>query len=167
MDQIKIKYYKTSIGEMILGSYQGKLCLLDFRFRKMRKTIDDRLKRKLKAVFIEKEDELILKTIKQLHEYLHGKRKNFALPSIIVGTEFQQKVWNALMTIPYGKTASYRQIAKAIGKPKAVRAVANANGANAISIIIPCHRIIGSNGELVGYGGGLAVKECLLKLEQI
>ena len=165
MNQINIQYYKTKIGEMILGSLDDDLCLLDFRYRKMRATVDKRIKKGLNAEFIEQEDETLIKTKQQLEEYLAGDRKEFEVPIITVGTDFQQSVWEALMNVPYGTTSTYLQLAKDINNPKAVRAVANANGANAIGLIIPCHRIIGTNGELVGYGGGLAVKKRLLKLE--
>ena len=166
MNQINIQYYKTKIGEMILGSFEGKLCLSDFRYRRMRTTVDNRIKKGLNAEFIEHEDEILIKSKQQLEEYLAGDRKEFDVPIITVGTDFQLSVWEALMQVPYGTTSTYLQLAKNIHNPKAVRAVANANGANAIGLIIPCHRIIGSNGELVGYGGGLAVKKKLLKLER-
>ena len=100
--------------------------------------------------------------IRQLKEYFSGKRKAFTITLAPQGTPFQQRVWQALRTIPYGRTLSYGQIAKAIGKPKAARAVGAANGQNPVSIIVPCHRVIGSNGKLVGYGGGLSIKEALL-----
>jgi methylated-DNA-[protein]-cysteine S-methyltransferase len=132
----------------------------------MRKTVDDRLKKGLNAGFVEQDDEILEKTRNQLDEYLDGNRKEFDIPLLMVGTDFQKSVWNALLQVPYGATSSYLQIAKAVGNEKAVRAVGSANGANPISIIIPCHRIIGSDGQLVGYGGGLSVKERLLKLEQ-
>jgi methylated-DNA-[protein]-cysteine S-methyltransferase len=166
MTHICIQYHKTRIGELILGSYEGKLCLLDFRYRKMRTAIDNRIKSGLNAEFILKDDETLERTRKQLDEYLNGTRTRFDIPILMVGTDFQKSVWNALMQVPYGKTASYLDLAKAIDNEKAVRAVAGANGANAIAIIIPCHRIIGSSRELVGYGGGLAVKKKLLDLEQ-
>jgi methylated-DNA-[protein]-cysteine S-methyltransferase len=166
MNQINIHYYKTKIGELILGSFDGKLCLLDFRYRKMRKTVDDRIRKGLNANFVEHENEILKKTREQLDEYLNGVRKEFDIPLLMVGTDFQKSVWDALMKIPYGKTASYLDIAKCINKEKAVRAVASANGANSLNLIIPCHRIIGSNGELVGYGGGVPVKKRLLTLEQ-
>ena len=104
-------------------------------------------------------------TREQLDEYLNGDRKEFDIPLLIVGTDFQKNVWNALMKVPYGVTSTYLHLAKDINNEKAVRAVASANGANSIGLIIPCHRIIGSDGELVGYGGGLPVKKRLLKLE--
>jgi methylated-DNA-[protein]-cysteine S-methyltransferase len=166
MNQINIQYYKTKIGELILGSFDGKLCLLDYRYRRMRATVDNRIKKVLGAGFVEKNDDVLSKARVQLDEYLNGDRISFDIPVLMVGTDFQKSVWEALMKIPYGKTASYLDIAKFINKEKAVRAVANANGANSINLIIPCHRIIGSNGELVGYGGGVPVKKRLLKLEQ-
>jgi len=166
MNQINIQYYKTKIGEFILGSFDDKLCLLDFRYRKMRTTVDNRIKNGLKAEFVEQDDEILEKTRKQLDEYLNGNRKKFDIPLLMVGTDFQKSVWNALMKVSYGATSTYLQLAKDINNEKAVRAVASANGANAIALIIPCHRIIGSDGELVGYGGGLPVKKRLLKLEQ-
>ena len=101
----------------------------------------------------------------QLDEYFLAKRSEFNIPLLMLGTTFQKSVWNALLRIGYGKTASYLELSKIIGNEKAVRAVANANGANAIAIIIPCHRIIGSDGSLTGYAGGLALKKKLLELE--
>lgn len=108
---------------------------------------------------------LIKETIRQLGEYFCGERKTFDVPILIEGTEFQKKVWQALMTIPYGKTVCYGDIAKQIGQPKASRAVGGANNKNKIPIIIPCHRVIGANGKLVGYADGLDKKELLLNLE--
>ncbi len=166
MNQINIQYHKTEIGELILGSFLGKLCLLGFGYGKTRRAIDDRIRRGLNAEFVEQDDEILERTRKQLDEYLNGNRKEFDIPLLMAGTDFQKSVWNALMEVPYGATSTYLQIAKDIGKGRAVRAVGNANRANPISIIVPCHRIIGSDGELVGYGGGLALKERLLKLEQ-
>ena len=100
-----------------------------------------------------------------MNEYFAGARREFDLPLLLVGTDFQKTVWKGLQSIPYGKTVSYSQLAKTIGKPLAVRAVAAANGANAISIILPCHRVIGSDNSLTGYGGGLPAKQKLLELE--
>jgi len=111
------------------------------------------------------ETPLIKKTAAQLEEYFAGKRKAFDLPLNPQGTEFQKKVWKALQEIPYGKTVSYKDIAEKIGSPKASRAVGGANNKNPISIIIPCHRVIGANGALVGYAGGLDMKRELLELE--
>jgi len=166
MNQIHIQYYKTKYGEFILGTFDEKLCLLDFRYRRMRKAVDSRIIKALKATYIEKDDTLLKKTRQELDEYFIRERKTFDIPLLTIGTDFQKSVWEALLEVPYGTTASYLQLAKDIGNEKAVRAVANANGANAIGIIIPCHRIIGSNGELTGYAGGLHVKKRLLKLEE-
>lgn len=117
--------------------------------------------------FIEnKENKIIRQTIKQLDEYFRGKRKKFELPLNPKGTEFQKKVWLQLMNIPYGKTSTYKDIATLIGNTNASRAVGNANNKNPIAIIIPCHRVIGSNNKLTGYAGGLDKKEKLLNLEK-
>ena len=117
--------------------------------------------------FIEnKENKIIRQTIKQFDEYFRGKRKKFELPLNPKGTEFQKKVWLQLMKIPYGKTATYKDIATLIGDSNASRAVGNANNKNPIAIIIPCHRVIGSNNKLTGYAGGLDKKEKLLNLEK-
>ena len=113
----------------------------------------------------QKETSLIKETVKQLQEYFAGQRREFSLPLAPRGTEFQQAVWQALTTIPYGETRSYKQIAEQIGNSRACRAVGMANNRNPISIVIPCHRVIGSDGRLVGYGGGLDVKQLLLELE--
>jgi len=112
------------------------------------------------------ETPLIKKTAKQLDEYFDGKRKVFDLPIIMHGTDFQLKVWKALQKIPYGKTLSYLELAEKIGNKKACRAVGMANNRNPISIIVPCHRVIGKNGKLVGYAGGLELKQILLNLEK-
>ena len=166
MNQINIQYYKSKIGELIMGSFEEKLCLLDFKYRRMRKTVDSRIKKGLNADYIEQDNRILQETKNQFDEYLSGERREFDIPVLMVGSDFQKNVWKALMKVPYGTTATYLQLAKSIGNENAARAVAAANGANAIAIIIPCHRIIGSDGELVGYGGGLPVKKRLLKLEQ-
>lgn len=166
MNIIYFQYYKTKIGELIIGSFDNKLCLLDFRYRRMRTSVDNRLKRALNAEFVEKDTDVLKETRKQIDEYLNGKRLEFTIPILMVGSDFQKQVWNALMDVKYGEVATYLDLAKKISNEKAVRAVASANGANSIGFIIPCHRIIGSNGDLVGYGGGLSVKKRLLNLEK-
>lgn len=113
------------------------------------------------------ENEIVVEAKKQLQEYFQGNRKVFTVKTKpMFGTEFQQKVWNALKDIPYGQTVSYKYIAEKIGNPKGGRAVGGANNKNPIAIIVPCHRVIGSNGKLVGYAGGLHIKEYILKLEK-
>lgn len=166
MNQINIQYYKTPYGELVLGSFEEKLCMCDWRYRKMRRSIDTRLSKGLQATAIEKNNALLKNARHQLNEYFNSKREYFDIPLLLVGTVFQKRVWNGLLKIPFGTTSSYMNLAEKIINKKAVRAVANANGANAISIFIPCHRIIGSNGELVGYAGGLQTKKKLLSLEQ-
>ena len=166
MNQINTSYFKSGIGELIAGSFDGRLCLLDFRYRKMRQVIDARIKRGLAAQFIMRDDEVLLEAEKELDEYLKGTRTVFDIPILTIGTDLQKKVWEELMRVPYGTTATYAKLAGALHNENAVRAVAGANAANAIAVIIPCHRIIGKDGEPVGYGGGIAVKKRLLKLEK-
>lgn len=113
------------------------------------------------------ENKILDKCKKQLDEYFNHKRKDFSLSLDFRGTDFQKKVWNELLKIPFGKTISYLQLAKRLGDEKSIRAVGSANGKNPISIIVPCHRIIGSNGNLVGYGGGLEKKKWLLEFEGV
>ena len=112
------------------------------------------------------ETELLRETIKEINEYLKGERKNFSVPILMEGTEFQKKVWKELQKIPYGQTRSYKEIAESVGKEKASRAVGMANSKNPIHIIVPCHRIIASNGSLSGFAGGIEIKKKLLKLEE-
>ncbi|WP_156951344.1 methylated-DNA--[protein]-cysteine S-methyltransferase [Lacrimispora aerotolerans] len=114
---------------------------------------------------VRKRTPLMEQAVLQIEEYMDGKRRSFDLPLKPEGTEFQKKVWNALLDIPYGETRSYKDIAVSIDNPKACRAVGMANNRNPIAIIIPCHRVIGANGSLVGYGGGLPIKIELLNLE--
>jgi len=166
MPKINIQYFKTAYGELLLGEHDNKLIICDWRYRKMRDRIDQRLQQNLKTSYTKKNTTLLDLTRQQLNEYFSNDRKEFGIPIKLIGTEFQQQVWNGLIKIPYGKTINYLELATNISNSNAVRAVANANGANAISIIIPCHRVIGSNGELAGYAGGVNTKKKLLNLEQ-
>lgn len=108
---------------------------------------------------------VLLETERQLNEYFAGKRREFSLPFDVAGTAFQKEVWLALSTIPFGETRTYAEIAAQIGRPRAVRAVGAANGKNPLSLVVPCHRVIGSNGKLTGFAGGLKTKEWLLRFE--
>jgi methylated-DNA-[protein]-cysteine S-methyltransferase len=166
MNTISTQSYKTPYGELLLGSLNEQLCLCDWQYRRMRTTIDKRIQTLLGAIYIDQTSNVIEHAISQLDEYFQQKRTQFSVPLLMAGTEFQKSVWSVLINIPYGTTSSYLELAKSIKNEKAVRAVASANGANAMSIIIPCHRVIGSNGELTGYAGGLPAKKRLLKLEQ-
>lgn len=162
---IEISYFTTLFGELILGTFNHKLCLADWRYRKMRIAIDQRIQNTLKATYTENNNPIIEETKNQLNQYFEGNRTEFDIPLLLIGTDFQKSVWNALLEIPYGKTYSYLDLSKKLNQEKAIRAVASANGANAISIIVPCHRIIGSNKTLIGYAGGLNTKQKLLSLE--
>lgn len=149
-------YLDTPIGELLLAGEDGALAMIGFPKGSMR--------RDPKAEWIYNEKPLA-NARQQLEEYFAGDRKDFDLPLKIEGTEFQVSVLKALQEIPYGQTVSYGEIAKRIGRPKAVRAVGAANGRNPIPIVVPCHRVIGSSGDLTGFGGGLDTKEALLRLE--
>jgi len=144
-------YYETEIGKMRIEENGTAITYMDFGSNESEAQGT--------------ETPLLAEAAKQLNEYLAGKRKNFDLPLAPEGTTFQKAVWNALQKIPYGETCSYGEVAKNIERPKASRAVGMANNRNPIMIFIPCHRVIGANGKLVGYAGGLDVKERLLKLE--
>lgn len=162
---IKTKRYESPCGTLLLGSFDDKLCLCDWQVEKHRDHVNRRLKRILNAEFEEGTSEVIEKAVKQLDEFFSGQRREFDVPLLFTGTDFQKTVWNELLEIPFGMTVSYGEMARRIGMPKAVRAVANANGANSMSIFAPCHRVIGSDRSLTGYGGGLAAKQFLLELE--
>lgn len=163
---IYIQSYHSPCGDLILGAMDGKLCLADWCVEKHRVKVDSRLKRFLHAQYVFAPSETTLLAARQLDEYFLKQRQTFSVPLLFVGTDFQKQVWQSLLTIPYGLTVSYQTLATQIGSPSAVRAVANANAANAISIFAPCHRVVGTNGTLAGYSGGLATKQYLLNLEQ-
>lgn len=165
MNTILCTYYKSPCGDIIIGSIDDELCLCDWANRKNRETIDRRMRRTMKADMQQGTSSVIELAIQQLDEYFSGERKFFDIPLRFAGTDFQQLVWKELCRIPYGQTASYGEVAARIGMPTSVRAVANANGANAIAIFVPCHRVIGSNKTLTGYAGGLEAKQFLLDLE--
>ncbi len=157
--------YGSPCGELLLGSLGENLCLCNWTAGSKRSRDDRRLERLLCARFEEGTSQVIEQAARQLDEYFAGTRREFSVPLLFAGSEFQKTVWNALTTIPFGTTVSYAGLASRLGSPTAVRAVANANGANAISIFAPCHRVIGADGTLTGYGGGLAAKRALLELE--
>lgn len=165
MKTICLQYYPTPCGTLRLGSLDERLCLCDWVDGWHEKATEQRLKKSLHADFMETSSEVIELTRQQLDEYFRHERTSFDLPLLFVGTAFQKRVWDELLRIPYGTTVAYGMMAQGMGMPKAVRAVANANGANPVSIIAPCHRVIGSNGTLTGYGGGLEAKRFLLELE--
>ena len=155
----------TPLGKMLAAATDGGLCLLEFIDRRAFVTELKDLKRLLRATIEPGTNQHLLEVEKQLNEYFEGNRKKFELPLITPGTEFQNTVWRKLLDIPYGETRSYKQQSIAIGNIGAIRAVGTANGANRISIIVPCHRVIGEDGSLTGYGGGLKRKRWLLDFE--
>lgn len=163
---INITRLETPLGTMFAAATEAGICLLEFSDRKMLETELKSLAKMLNANIIQGANPHFDVLKQQLDEYFEGKRKEFTVPLLTVGTEFQKSVWEVLQTIPYGNTRSYKQQAEAIKKPESVRAVANANGMNRIAIIIPCHRVIGGDGSLTGYGGGLWRKKWLLDLER-
>lgn len=156
---------ETPLGSMIAGAAEEGVCLLEyFEDNRPERGYED-LARLLNADILKGEHAHIKALQKELAEYFDGKRKTFNIPLIIAGTPFQEMVWKELLNIPYGTTRSYREQSVALKKPDAIRAIASANGSNRIAILVPCHRVIGTNGSLTGYGGGLWRKKWLLDLE--
>lgn len=156
---------QTPIGEMVAGATDTHLVMFEFEHRKMYNGQVERLRAALGAELVPGDSPVFEVLRAQLDEYFAGTRRKFTIPLLTPGTAFQVKVWNALQHIPSGTTTSYKRLAESIDQPEAVRAVARANGDNRIAILIPCHRVIGSDGQLVGYGGGLWRKRKLLELE--
>lgn len=148
----KVFFYDTPVGKLCIGEEDDSITRVTWS--------------KVPQEYIQEETELILNCKIQLEEYFAGNRKQFDLPLAPKGTDFQKRVWKALTDIPYGETRTYGEIAAAVGSPKAARAVGMANNKNPIGIIIPCHRVVGVDGKLVGYAGGMEKKEWLLNLEQ-
>lgn len=165
-NRILTQRYLSPCGELILGSLEDKLCLCNWTSELHPGRVERRLRTLLNAECADGPSAVTFMAARQLDEYFHRERTTFDMPLLFAGTDFQQAVWRQLLEIPYGQTISYGEMARRLGIPKAVRAVANANGANAICLFAPCHRVIGSNGSLTGFGGGLDAKKFLLKLEQ-
>lgn len=187
MLKVKIYEYESPCGKLYLAARKGSLCLCSWAGSKNLSDTLSRLSKALDIEFIlpdsanadsgevaetgrkkarpEKPAKVIVSAIKQLGQFFNGRRKTFNIPYQMAGTPFQNAVWKSLLDIPYGKSVSYAEIASMAGYPKAVRAAANACGDNALAVIIPCHRVIGSDDGLTGYGGGLGAKRYLLDLE--
>ncbi|TRX48301.1 methylated-DNA--[protein]-cysteine S-methyltransferase [Fulvivirga sp. M361] len=163
---ILVSRLTTLLGPMFICATEDGVCLLEFVDRKMLETEFKDLQRLLKAKIIAGKNEHIVQATEEIREYFEGKRKTFEVKLLTPGTDFQKAVWHALKEVPYGKTSTYTQQAKKINKSKAVRAVGTANGMNRISILVPCHRVIGENGHLTGYGGGLERKRWLIQHEK-
>jgi AraC family transcriptional regulator of adaptative response/methylated-DNA-[protein]-cysteine methyltransferase len=163
---ILTKTITTPIGDMVAGATSEGICLLEFTDRKMLNTEYKILGKYLKEEMMEGDNDHINQLAKELEAYFQGKRKLFSVQLVFTGTDFQKRVWDELLRIPFGTTRSYTKQAEAIGGTTSVRAVANANGMNKISIVVPCHRVIGENGHLTGYGGGLWRKKWLIDHEK-
>ena len=164
-DKIVWKIIDTRMGRLMVGASDKGVCLTEFIDRKNLQVSLERLITDHNAELVYGSNEILENLIKELTSYFEGELKNFTVPIDIKGSPFQLDVWNALLKIPYGETTSYQNIAKVINNPNAIRAVGKANGENYLAIVIPCHRVIGSDGSLIGYGGGLNKKEKLLQME--
>lgn len=163
---VDLKRIETPLGTMYAAATDDGICMLEFTDRKMLETELKYISKSLNANIIQGENKYFGVLENELLEYFEGKRKEFTVPLHFVGSDFQKSVWEILMKIPYGETWSYAKQSEILGNIKKVRAVANANGMNKISILVPCHRVIGSNGNLTGYGGGIWRKQKLLELEK-
>ncbi len=163
--KVIIGRYDSPVGEMILGEAGGRLCLCDWNTGHRAQHSMRRLARPLKAEFSEGASPLLERVRAELDEYFAGTRRSFDIPLQMAGTPFQMRVWQALLEIPYGETRTYARIAQLTGNALGARAAAQAIGANSIGILIPCHRVIGSDRSLTGFAGGLAAKRALLELE--
>jgi AraC family transcriptional regulator of adaptative response/methylated-DNA-[protein]-cysteine methyltransferase len=163
---IDLKRIETPLGTMFVCAVREGICLLEFTDRKMLETEFKMLAKKLNAVIVQGENAHFGILEQQLSEYFDGKRTLFSVPLFTTGSAFQNLVWQALQAIPYGTIKSYRELAIALSRPQATRAVANANGMNKMAILIPCHRVIGTDGSMTGYGGGIWRKQKLLEMER-
>lgn len=165
VETLACRWIETPLGPMMAAADDRGLCLFEFADPARLERQVNRIQQNLKASLIPGDHPILVQTEREMKEYFDGSRTEFTIPLNYQGTPFQMKAWKALLDIPYGQTSSYGEQAKRVGDPKAVRAVAAANGANRIAIIIPCHRVIASTGALHGYGGGLWRKQKLLELE--
>jgi AraC family transcriptional regulator of adaptative response/methylated-DNA-[protein]-cysteine methyltransferase len=165
-EAILLDWIPSPVGPLIAGANDQGLCLLEFTDRRMLETQLETLRRRVGPVLLPGRHRWLDALRTQLVEYFDGQRRDFDLPLVIRGTPFQEKVWRALLTIPYGETWSYRELAQRVGQPGASRAVGTANGMNRIAIVIPCHRVVNADGKLGGYGGGVWRKQVLLDLER-
>ncbi len=163
---ILTEQFSTPLGTMIAAAVEEGVCLCEFSNRRILEREFTTLEKLLRATRTEGSHRHIEHLKLELHEYFHHQRQTFTVPLVTPGTSFQQQVWKELLNIPYGTTRSYKQQAIALGNLAAIRAVAHANGMNRIAILIPCHRVIGDDGSLIGYGGGIERKRWLLQHEQ-
>ncbi len=163
---VKVSRVATPLGPMLAGSSGDALVLLEFADRRQLGSQIQRIARRLDAVYVPDQSPVVDRAASELSEYFGGSRRTFGLSLLMLGSEFERAVWAELLEIPYGERRSYAEVARRVGRPAAVRAVGRANGLNALAVVVPCHRVVGADGRLVGYGGGLWRKERLLALEQ-
>ncbi len=165
MNNIFVQEYNSPAGILLIGVYKNSCCLCDWKHRNQRSSIDSRIQEFTSATYINEVHTLHKQISNQLDSYFAGTLQEFTIELLFCGSSFQQSVWEVLCKIPYGEVISYSSLSRKLNNPKAIRAVASANGSNALSILVPCHRVIGHNGALTGYAGGLVAKEKLLKIE--
>lgn len=165
-DWLRVTWIESPLGPLVAAADSKAVVLLEFTERRMIEAQFDTLRRRFRAAIVPGENAHLAQLKRELAEYFDGQRRRFTVPLNYPGTPFQQKVWDALLEIPYGETRSYEDIARAVGSSSAVRAVGQTNGLNRICVVIPCHRVVNKDGKLGGYGGGLWRKQALLSLEQ-
>jgi AraC family transcriptional regulator of adaptative response/methylated-DNA-[protein]-cysteine methyltransferase len=165
-EPVSVGRFVSPIGPLVVAATESALVMLEFADRRMLEKQIDSLARRLGGVAVPRTNEVLDRTEDELSRYFEGELREFTVPLLAPGTPFQEQVWTVLQTIPFGHTRSYGEQARLIGRPTATRAVARANGDNRIAIIIPCHRVVGADGKLTGYGGGLWRKKFLLNLER-
>jgi len=163
---IDLTRFETPLGTMYACSVEEGICLLEFTDRKMLETEFKTLSKTLNAIIVQGQNVHFKVLEQQLIEYFNGERQTFSVPLFTPGTDFQNVVWKALQQIPFGSTITYKDQAIDLNRPESVRAIANANGMNRISILVPCHRVVGTDGSLTGYGGGVWRKQWLLNMEK-
>lgn len=163
---ICVQYYSSPCGDLVLGSMGDELCLCDWRGMPCAERSRRRIERYMKADFSVASSSVLEEAKSQLDDYFADRRHSFTIPLHPIGSTFQLQVWQALLDIPYGETRNYMEVARRVGNTKGIRAVAQAIGANGINILIPCHRVIGSNHSLTGFTGGLDKKLFMLQLER-
>jgi len=166
LTNITVSWIESPAGPLVAGATSEGICLLEFTDRRMLETQFDTLRARFTRAILPGKHEYLRQLAKELGEYFSGARRRFDVPLAYPGTPFQVRVWGALLTIPYGETWSYADLAEKIGAPGAHRAVGHANGQNRVAIVIPCHRVVNQSGKLGGYGGGLWRKQLLLDIER-
>ncbi|MFO0935614.1 MAG: methylated-DNA--[protein]-cysteine S-methyltransferase [Gemmataceae bacterium] len=165
-DCVRLAWMESPLGPLVAGATEQGICLLEFTDRRMIEAQFQTVRTRMGLPLAPGSNAHLKQLQKELADYFEGQRQSFTVPLVYPGTDFQRRIWNQLLTIPYGETRSYQEIAGQVGDAKAVRAVGRANGLNRIAIVIPCHRVVNKNGELGGYGGGLRRKQYLLDLER-